>query len=100
MANQPLSACWRDFMTRSMARCGLMHKNRLRWSTARGDAVKKLSIQSYPFMSQVFIDGLDVQTVSIKYLRSQIGLVGQEPVMFRCVPQFSTRLLVFILLIC
>ena len=51
-------------------------------------------------MSQVFIDGLDVQTVSIKYLRSQIGLVGQEPVMFRCVPQFSTRLLVFILLIC
>lgn len=45
-------------------------------------------------MSQVLIDGLDVQTVSIKYLRSQIGLVGQEPVMFRCVPQFPTRLLV------
>lgn len=34
---------------------------------------------------QVLIDGLDLQSISIKYLRSQIGLVGQEPVMFRCV---------------
>lgn len=32
---------------------------------------------------QVFIDGLDIQNLSLKYLRSQLGLVGQEPVMFR-----------------
>eukprot|EP01066_Platyproteum_vivax_P015746 Platyproteum_vivax@DN6922_c0_g2_i1.p1 len=31
---------------------------------------------------QVLIDGLDIQDYNIKYLRSQIGLVGQEPVLF------------------
>lgn len=31
---------------------------------------------------QVLIDGMDVKNLNLKYLRSQIGLVGQEPVMF------------------
>eukprot|EP01066_Platyproteum_vivax_P015745 Platyproteum_vivax@DN6922_c0_g1_i2.p1 len=31
---------------------------------------------------QVLIDDIDIQDYNIKYLRSQIGLVGQEPVLF------------------
>ena len=34
-------------------------------------------------LPQVLIDGLSVQKLGLKYLRSQIGLVGQEPIMFR-----------------
>jgi hypothetical protein len=34
-------------------------------------------------LPQVLIDRLSVQKLGLKYLRSQIGLVGQEPIMFR-----------------
>lgn len=34
-------------------------------------------------LPQVLIDGLSVQKLGLKFLRSQIGLVGQEPIMFR-----------------
>lgn len=33
--------------------------------------------------AQVLVDGIDISNLSVKHLRSQIGLVGQEPVMFR-----------------
>ena len=32
---------------------------------------------------QVMIDGIDVRTLNTPWLRSMIGLVGQEPVMFK-----------------
>lgn len=31
---------------------------------------------------QVLIDGADVRSLSVQWLRAQIGLVGQEPVLF------------------
>ena len=32
---------------------------------------------------QVFLDGVDVTTLNVRWLRSQIGYVGQEPVLFQ-----------------
>lgn len=37
-----------------------------------------------PLDGTVLVDGLNISRFSVKYLRSQIGLVGQEPIMFRC----------------
>lgn len=36
-----------------------------------------------PTKGAVFIDGRDVRDVNVKWLRSQIGYVGQEPVLFQ-----------------
>ncbi|CAG8461734.1 6731_t:CDS:2 [Paraglomus occultum] len=35
-----------------------------------------------PINGQVYLDGVDIRNINIKSLRSQIGLVGQEPVLF------------------
>lgn len=32
--------------------------------------------------AQVCVDDLDIRDLSLQWLRSQIGLVGQEPVLF------------------
>lgn len=32
--------------------------------------------------SQILIDGTDIQKLNIKWLRSQLGIVGQEPTLF------------------
>lgn len=39
---------------------------------------------AFVYYLQVLIDGVDIKNFSVKYLRSKIGLVGQEPIMFRC----------------
>ncbi|CAG8451736.1 11792_t:CDS:10 [Diversispora eburnea] len=35
-----------------------------------------------PLKGQIFIDGEDIKNINIKSMRSKIGLVGQEPVLF------------------
>jgi len=35
-----------------------------------------------PHSGMVLLDGTDVRTLSVNWLRSQLGLVGQEPVLF------------------
>ncbi|CAG8574146.1 4069_t:CDS:1 [Paraglomus brasilianum] len=35
-----------------------------------------------PVNGEVYLDGVDIKSINIKSLRSQIGLVGQEPVLF------------------
>ncbi|XP_043481652.1 multidrug resistance protein homolog 49-like isoform X1 [Leptopilina heterotoma] len=35
-----------------------------------------------PLQGQVFIDGVDIGKMNVKWLRSHIGVVGQEPVLF------------------
>jgi ATP-binding cassette subfamily B (MDR/TAP) protein 1 len=37
-----------------------------------------------PVHGQIFLDGLNIQTLDLKWLRRQISLVGQEPVLFNC----------------
>ncbi|XP_078094662.1 ATP-dependent translocase ABCB1-like isoform X2 [Mustelus asterias] len=37
-----------------------------------------------PLRGDVFLDGIDVQKLNIQWLRSQIGIVSQEPVLFNC----------------
>lgn len=32
----------------------------------------------------VLVDGMDIRTMDVRYLRNEIGLVGQEPVLFDC----------------
>jgi ATP-binding cassette subfamily B (MDR/TAP) protein 1 len=32
----------------------------------------------------VLVDGMDIRTMDVMYLRSEIGIVGQEPVLFDC----------------
>ena len=46
----------------------------------------KWSTKSYysPVHGQIFFDGLDIQALDLKWLRRQISLVGQEPVLFNC----------------
>ena len=34
-------------------------------------------------IGQVFLDGVDVTKLNVRWLRSQIGYVGQEPVLFQ-----------------
>eukprot|EP01121_Diplochlamys_sp_Union-15-3_P010463 TRINITY_DN2937_c0_g3_i1.p1 TRINITY_DN2937_c0_g3~~TRINITY_DN2937_c0_g3_i1.p1 ORF type:complete len:600 (-),score=121.72 TRINITY_DN2937_c0_g3_i1:15-1814(-) len=36
-----------------------------------------------PAEGQVLIDGIDIKNIKLSYLRSQIGLVSQEPILFR-----------------
>ena len=36
-----------------------------------------------PQSGMVLLDGTDIKTLNVKWLRSQLGLVGQEPVLFR-----------------
>lgn len=44
-----------------------------------GDTIFK----SCPYFSmQVLLDGVDVSTLNVHWLRSHIGVVGQEPVLF------------------
>ncbi|KAJ1630782.1 P-loop containing nucleoside triphosphate hydrolase protein, partial [Pavlovales sp. CCMP2436] len=35
-----------------------------------------------PDSGSVLLDGMDITTLQLKWLRQQIGLVGQEPVLF------------------
>ncbi|KAM4636208.1 ATP-dependent translocase ABCB1-like isoform 1-T2 [Discoglossus pictus] len=35
-----------------------------------------------PFMGEVTVDGHDVRTLNVKYLRENIGVVSQEPILF------------------
>jgi len=35
-----------------------------------------------PLLNQVIIDGTDIKEMNIKWLRQQIGIVSQEPVLF------------------
>jgi len=35
-----------------------------------------------PLSGTVMLDGVDIKTLNVKWLRSQLGLVGQEPVLF------------------
>ncbi|XP_048367466.1 ATP-binding cassette sub-family B member 5 [Sphaerodactylus townsendi] len=37
-----------------------------------------------PGSGQVFVDGVDTKTLQIQWLRSQLGLVQQEPILFDC----------------
>ncbi|XP_067859774.1 ATP-dependent translocase ABCB1-like [Heptranchias perlo] len=37
-----------------------------------------------PLKGQVLLDGVDVRNMNIQWLRSQIGIVSQEPVLFNC----------------
>eukprot|EP00804_Cyclotella_cryptica_P002916 CCRYP_013285-RC/>CCRYP_013285-RC protein AED:0.10 eAED:0.10 QI:3315/1/1/1/0.9/0.72/11/142/467 len=43
-----------------------------------GDTLSKLDDSN----GVVFIDGMDIRTMDVMYLRNEIGLVGQEPVLF------------------
>merc|ERR1719424_9523 len=36
-----------------------------------------------PLSGSISIDGVDIKTMNVKWLRSQLGLVSQEPVLFR-----------------
>ena len=36
------------------------------------------------FHMQIFLDGHDIRDLELHWLRSQIGLVGQEPLLFSC----------------
>lgn len=41
------------------------------------------NLQGFPyFSSQVLLDGIDVSELNVQWLRSHIGVVGQEPVLF------------------
>lgn len=41
------------------------------------------TISKFPYFSvQVLLDGVDVSTLNVQWLRSHIGVVGQEPVLF------------------
>lgn len=41
------------------------------------------NFQEPPYFSvQVLLDGVDVSTLNVQWLRSHIGVVGQEPVLF------------------
>ncbi|XP_067865081.1 ATP-dependent translocase ABCB1-like isoform X3 [Heterodontus francisci] len=37
-----------------------------------------------PLKGEVLLDGVDVRKIAIQWLRSQIGIVSQEPVLFNC----------------
>ncbi|KAF8790548.1 ATP-dependent translocase ABCB1 like protein [Argiope bruennichi] len=37
-----------------------------------------------PECGQILLDGFDIKTINLKYLRSQMALVSQEPVLFNC----------------
>ncbi|XP_020369439.2 ATP-dependent translocase ABCB1-like [Rhincodon typus] len=37
-----------------------------------------------PLKGEVFLDGTDIKNINIQWLRSQIGIVSQEPVLFNC----------------
>ncbi|XP_072365307.1 ATP-dependent translocase ABCB1-like isoform X2 [Scyliorhinus torazame] len=37
-----------------------------------------------PLKGEVFLDGIDARKINIQWLRSQIGIVSQEPVLFNC----------------
>lgn len=41
-----------------------------------------ISKSSLYFPVQVLLDGVDVSTLNVQWLRSHIGVVGQEPVLF------------------
>jgi len=36
-----------------------------------------------PMSGSIMLDGIDIKTLNVKWLRSQLGLVGQEPVLFQ-----------------
>jgi ABC-type multidrug transport system fused ATPase/permease subunit len=44
-----------------------------------GETISKSSLY---FPVQVLLDGVDVSTLNVQWLRSHIGVVGQEPVLF------------------
>lgn len=45
--------------------------------------VRETISKSFPYFSpQVLLDGADVSTLNVQWLRSHIGVVGQEPVLF------------------
>merc|ERR1719228_2982823 len=35
-----------------------------------------------PITGSITLDGIDLKEINLKYLRNQIGLVGQEPILF------------------
>lgn len=37
---------------------------------------------SLPYAAQVLVDGRDIRELNLRWLRDQIGLVGQEPILF------------------
>jgi ATP-binding cassette subfamily B (MDR/TAP) protein 1 len=40
---------------------------------------------------QVLLDGRDIRTLNLRWLREQIGLVGQEPVLFNLTVRGEAR---------
>lgn len=65
-----------------------MHCSRLGPCKPRGlpllsNHVSTLIVLPSPIPPQVLVDGISVKTLSLRCLRAQMALVGQEPVMFR-----------------
>ena len=46
-------------------------------------SIKNLSNKTI-LIIQVKIDGVDIETLNVKWLRDQIGIVSQEPILFGC----------------
>lgn len=46
-------------------------------------SVARDNLQGFPYFCwQVLLDGIDVSQLNVQWLRSHIGVVGQEPVLF------------------
>lgn len=41
-----------------------------------------LNLSDTRFFSQITLDGRDIRTLNVKWLRENIGIVSQEPVLF------------------
>jgi len=50
--------------------------------SGKSTIVKLLERMYDPQAGQVFLDGVDVKSLNVRWLRSQIGIVSQEPVLF------------------
>jgi len=52
-------------------------------SGAGKSTVMSLLLRFYdPRQGQVMLDGVDIKTLNVRWLRAQMGYVGQEPVLF------------------
>jgi ATP-binding cassette subfamily B (MDR/TAP) protein 1 len=68
----------------------LLHGHRLRplthptitWAAGKSTLISLIQRFYDPLSGTITLDGTDIRTLNLQWLRSQLGLVSQEPVLF------------------
>ena len=50
--------------------------------TGESDGTKVVGFALFSYSGQILLDGHDIRTLNLRWLRQQLGLVSQEPVLF------------------